>query len=128
MFARLMGLDTVSPQALHALMQTGPVTAIDVNPRQSWMSARVPGALGLDPDRFTAADLPRDKASMLVFYCSNYLCRKAPRAARRAITMGYQRVHVMSAGIKGWTDAGLPVESSAESTDRSSGTARSRQA
>lgn len=111
MFARLLGLKTISPHGLHQLMQNESVTAVDVNPRGSWVEAHVPSALNLDPVGFSDDDLPPDKDSMLVFYCSTYMCRRAPRAARRAATMGYRRVHVMSAGIRGWLRAGLRTES-----------------
>lgn len=111
MFARLMGLSTISPRELQRRMQTEPLTVIDVNSRQSWSTARVPGAHPLDPTSFAAGDLPADRESELVFYCSNPLCRKAPNAARRAKGMGYDRVRVMSAGISGWVSAGLPTES-----------------
>ncbi len=111
MFARLMGLKTVSPRELHRLMQDEPVTIVDVNAPASWAAARVPGAAHADPVALEARDLPQDKALPLVFYCSNFLCRKAPNAARRATAMGYRRVYVMSAGIKGWLDANLPTES-----------------
>jgi rhodanese-related sulfurtransferase len=111
MFARLMGLKTVSPRRLQQLMQEEPLTVIDVNSRQSFVAARVRGAINLDPAGFDDVDLPADKGSPLVFYCSNVMCTKAPRAAKRAVAMGYRRVHVMSAGIKGWVDAALPTES-----------------
>jgi rhodanese-related sulfurtransferase len=110
MFAFLMGLKAVSPNALHQLMQTRRMTVIDVNSRQSWMKARVPGALHLDPANYSDSDLPSDKESSLVFYCSNPMCRKAPNAARRAKKLGYDNVHVMSAGITGWLAAKLPTE------------------
>lgn len=110
MFARLMGLKTVSPRDLHRLVQNERVIVIDVNTRQSWLQARIGGAVNLDPAGFVDRDLPADKDSTLVFYCSNMLCRKAPQAARRATAMGYRHVLVMSAGIKGWLDAALPVE------------------
>jgi rhodanese-related sulfurtransferase len=110
MFARLMGLKTVSPAALHEMMQKQPVTVIDVNSRQSWIHGRVPGALNLDPADYKNSDLPQDKGSSLVFYCSNPLCRKAPNAARRAEKMGYRDIKVMSAGISGWHAAKLPTE------------------
>ncbi len=110
MFARLMGLKTVSPGGLHQMIQEQQVTVIDVDSRQSWTKARVPGALNLDPADFNASDLPPDKESSLVFYCSNPLCRKAPNAARRAKKMGYSNVKVMSAGISGWLAAKLPTE------------------
>ena len=89
MFARLMGLKTISPAELHQMIQEKRVTVIDVNSRQSWTKARVPGALNLDPAAYTDGDLPQDKGASLVFYCSNPFCRKAPHAARRATKMGY---------------------------------------
>lgn len=111
MFAQLMGLKTVSPDGLNQLVQAKGVTTFDVNSRQSWLKARVPGALNLDPAGYSDSDLPPGKDSLLVFYCSNPLCRKAPNAARRARKMGYSDVRVMSAGINGWLNAKLPTES-----------------
>lgn len=111
MFAQLMGIKTISPHLLHRLMQSESVTVVDVNPRSSWAEARVPGALNLDPEGFDVGDLPPNRDATLVFYCSNLLCRKAPRAARRAAAMGFENVQVMSAGIRGWLAANLPTES-----------------
>jgi rhodanese-related sulfurtransferase len=110
MFARLMGLKTISPKGLHEMMQKQRVSVIDVNSRQSWMKAHVPGAVNLDPADYNDSDLPPDKAASVVFYCSNPLCRKAPNAARRAGKMGYGNVMVMSAGISGWLSNKLPTE------------------
>jgi rhodanese-related sulfurtransferase len=110
MIARLMGLATISPRDLHGLLQEGKAAAIDVNSPQSWSTARVPGAVNLDPIAYAPTDLPPDKAALVVFYCSNPWCRKAPNAARRATGLGYTNVKVMSAGIQGWVGAGLPVE------------------
>ncbi len=111
MFALLMGLKTISPAGLNELMQKQKVTVVDVNSSQSWTKARVPGALHLDPAGYTDGDLPPDKESTLVFYCSNPLCRRAPNAARRAVKMGYGNVRVMSAGITGWLAKELPTQS-----------------
>ena len=110
MFAMLMGLKGIAPLALHARLQRDGTTVVDVNARQSWLRARVPGAVNLMPE-FDAALLPPDRMTPLVFYCSNPLCRKAPNAARRAEKLGYVDVRVMSAGITGWLGAGLPVDS-----------------
>lgn len=117
MFAMLMGLKSISPKELHARMQSGPLTVVDVNAQQSWLRARVPGALNLGVD-FDPAALPPDRQAGLVFYCSNPLCRKAPNAARRARQLGYTDIRVLSAGIAGWTGARLPVESGAAGADR----------
>ncbi len=111
MFARLMGLKPISPGALHHLMQRERGTVVDVNARQSWGTAHVPGARNLDPVAYGDGDLPADRGATLVFYCSNSLCRKAPNAAKRAKSMGYRNVLVMSAGINGWLGASLPTES-----------------
>jgi rhodanese-related sulfurtransferase len=113
MFALLMGLKSISPAELHRQVQERRVTVIDVNSRQSWERAHVPGALTFDPLAWTQADLPSDKQSLLVFYCSNPMCRKAPTAARRAKAMGYANVRVLSAGIAGWLSANLPTEAGA---------------
>jgi rhodanese-related sulfurtransferase len=112
MFARLMGLKSISPSGLHRLaLDHAAVSVIDVNSRQSWLKARVPGARNLDPVGYQDSELPPDKNAMLVFYCSNPMCMKAPNAARRAKKAGYGNVHVMSAGISGWLAEKLPVES-----------------
>lgn len=112
MFSMLMGLKSISPKELHQRMQEGPVTIVDVNAQQSWLKARVPGAINLGVD-FDPAALPRESTTPLVFYCSNPLCRKAPGAAKRAKNLGYTDIRVMSAGITGWTSAQLPVDSGA---------------
>jgi rhodanese-related sulfurtransferase len=117
--ARLMGLKTISPTELLRKVQGEPVTAIDVNSRQSWLQARVPGAVNLDPFSYGEADLPADRGSLMVFYCSNPFCTKAPNAARRAERMGYGNVRVMSAGIAGWLRAQLPTESGEAPVPRS---------
>jgi rhodanese-related sulfurtransferase len=113
MIARLMGLDTIAPHELHLLLREQSASVVDVNSPMSWMQARVPGAINLDPVAYNSSDLPSDKNALLVFYCSNPWCRKAPNAARKASSLGYVDVRVMSAGIKGWIDAGLPTESGA---------------
>lgn len=111
MFAQLLGLKTISPEALHQMIGSDHPTVVDVNAPLSWSTNRVPGAINLDPLGYSEGDLPPDKDTFLVFYCSNFMCRKAPNAARRARQMGYRNVRVMSAGISGWLNAKLPTES-----------------
>lgn len=110
MMAMLMGLKSIAPAELLRLVHAREVTVVDVNSPQRWQAGHVPGALNLDPHTYASGDLPPEQGAGLVFYCSNPLCRKAPQAARRARTMGYTNVRVMSAGITGWVAAGFPVE------------------
>lgn len=110
MFALLMGVSSVTPAVLHERVSRGDVAVFDVNSPQSWGRAHVPGARNLDPESFVASDLPEDRSSLLVFYCSNPMCRKAPIAARRAKAFGYVDARVMSAGIRGWVSKQFPTE------------------
>lgn len=111
MMARMMGHATIAPRDLDAARRAGRVVIVDVNARESWSAARVPGAVHANPDTFTAADIPATDDIPLIFYCSNPLCRKAPRAASREKQFGRRDVRVMSAGINGWRACGLPTES-----------------
>lgn len=110
MMAMLMGLKPVSCHDVSKLAPERRAAVFDVNAKSRWQAAHVPGARHLDPARFDESDLPVDKHAQLVFYCSSFMCRKAPLAARRAKAMGYTDVRVMSAGIQGWLKEGLPVE------------------
>ena len=110
MMALLMGLKSISPADLDEQVKAKRVAVFDVNSPQSWQKAHVPGAKNLDSRNFGAGDLPADKGSSLVFYCSNPMCRKAPIAAKRAKQMGYENVKVMSAGISGWVGGNFPTE------------------
>ena len=112
MLAILMGLKSISPAELHGRLRAGGPAVFDLNAPRSWLAARVPGAVSLAVD-FDPSALPPDHAASLVFYCSNPLCSKAPRAARRAVQLGYTDVRVMSAGIAGWLNAQLPTDSGA---------------
>ena len=111
MYALFLGLRTISPADLHQLMVAEPITVVDVNSRETWSAAHVPGSVNLDPENFKAKDLPADKSATVVFYCSNILCSKGPKAAKRAVKLGYRNAMVMSAGIKGWLGAKLPTQS-----------------
>ena len=113
MMAFLMGLPTLSPQAVLEHARAGSAHIYDLNATEHWRRAHVPGAAHLEPGAFGPEALPAERERVLVFYCSNPLCRKAPNAARRAKQLGHSNVFVMSAGIQGWLDAGLPIESGA---------------
>lgn len=104
----------MSPKELARRLDREPLALFDTNSKGSWERAHLPGARPLDPTRFGPEDLPADRAASIVFYCSGPLCRKAPLAARRARDLGYTNAVVLSAGISGWIDAGLPTETAPE--------------
>jgi len=110
MIALLMGVKTLSPARLQALLARQAAVVFDVNSAQSFVAAHLPGAIHLNASSFPASVLPTDRDALVVFYCSNPWCRNAPLAARRAKTMGHTQVRVLGAGIQGWRESGLPLE------------------
>ena len=67
----------------------------------------VPDAVILtSSSKYELAQLPEDKSKDLIFYCSSTFCSASDKAAERASSNGYEKVHVMREGIKGWKAAG----------------------
>ncbi|MBK9130479.1 MAG: rhodanese-like domain-containing protein [Gammaproteobacteria bacterium] len=110
MFARMMGVATISPWRLHQKIQCGAVSVFDATSPGSWLNGHVPGAVNIDPAEYPERHLPEDKNSCVVFYCSGPWSGASPYAARRAKQMGYVNVCVLSSGICGWRAAELPLE------------------
>jgi len=72
----------------------------------------VPGAVILTSSyKYDLAQLPTDTSKDLIFYCSNTNCTASDAAAERASSNGYENVHIMREGIKGWKDAGKTTAS-----------------
>jgi rhodanese-related sulfurtransferase len=82
--------------------------AVDANSQSTReKNGTVPNAIILTSSyKYELAQLPEDKTKGLIFYCSNTNCTASDAAAERASTSGYENVHIMREGIKGWKDAG----------------------
>ncbi|MDH3727401.1 MAG: rhodanese-like domain-containing protein [Myxococcales bacterium] len=92
-------------------LQSGAV-AVDANStRTRKKNGTVPDAVILTSSyKYDLAQLPTDKEKDLIFYCSNTSCTASDAAAERASAHGYENVHIMREGIKGWKDAGKPTK------------------
>ena len=92
-------------------LQAGAV-AVDANSASTREKyGTVPDAIILtSSSKYELAQLPEDKSKDLIFYCSNTFCTASDSAAERASANGYQKVHVMRQGIKGWKAAGQPTK------------------
>jgi len=110
--AEAAGFKTVSTTELNAWLTEKKVTVIDANGTETRMgTGYIPGAVLLtSSDAFAATELPADKAAPLAFYCGSPMCSAAPTAAKKAVELGYTNVVVYAGGIKGWVEAGMPVE------------------
>jgi len=73
---------------------------------------RVPGAKSLSSSA-SEADITKmlpDKSQAIVTYCSNTKCPASKMLATKLVGLGYTNVSEYAPGIKGWMEAGKPVE------------------
>lgn len=73
---------------------------------------RVPGAKSLSSSSSEAEinKMLPDKKQAVVTYCSNTKCPASKMLATKLIGMGYTNVSEYAPGIKGWVEAGKPIE------------------
>ncbi len=97
-------------------LQSGAV-AVDANSESTRKkNGTLPDAVILtSSSKYDLAQLPSDKSQDLIFYCSSTSCSASDSAAERAAANGYENVHIMREGIKGWKDAGKPTQPFTES-------------
>lgn len=89
------------------------VAILDANNEDARADAGiVPGAILLTSyNKYALTELPKDKNTILVFYCYNSFCQASHLAAQRAIGAGYKDARVMKAGIVGWNVATAKIKS-----------------
>jgi PQQ-dependent catabolism-associated CXXCW motif protein len=87
-------------------------------PGSAWLANVGYGALSDEMQAYFRRSLEEltggDAGRVLVFYCDSQ-CWMSWNAGKRAIALGYARVHWYPDGTQGWTAAGLPL---AEATPR----------
>ena len=102
------GVADISVEEVERLTGEKKAIVFDVNSKGTREKmGSVPNAtlLGSTSD-YPSTALPKDKSTTLVFYCANPRCTASHTAAKRAVSLGYSDVRVMSAGIAGWKDSG----------------------
>lgn len=78
---------------------------IDARPKKTkYDKGHIPGAISIPDSRFDKlkAQLPQDKAKLLVFYCGGLKCKLSHKSAAKAMAMGYTNVKVFAAGYPAW--------------------------
>ncbi len=83
---------------------------IDVREESEWAAKRIPGAIHLgrgilERDIENMIPNPEEK---IVLYCGGGF--RSALSAENLIKMGYADVYSMDGGIRGWEEAGLPLE------------------
>ena len=95
-------------QAEQLFMEPG-VRIFDVNTLELWAEGYIPGAVFFNVGNWKKL-LPKDKNTLIVFYCANRLCSSSQIAAYETMKLGYTNVWQMPDGIYGWKLTGRQVE------------------
>lgn len=108
-------MTTITREELRASLND--VIVLDTLGGQYYEAQHLPGAVALTEGEVAerAAALLPDKDAAIVTYCSNPACNNSKAVAGRLTALGYTNVRRYVEGIEDWTEAGLPVESSAAS-------------
>lgn len=101
----------ISIADLKAAIAAKSVTLLDANGSGSWQEGHIPGALDFATSKAKLADLlPKDKGALIVAYCGGPKCHAYQAAADAAQRLGYTNIKHLSAGIRGWKQAGEATE------------------
>jgi rhodanese-related sulfurtransferase len=99
---------TITPQQAIELLSNGGVDLIDVREPHEWITGHIPGSRLVPLARFRANVRAELGAPALIFVCAAGVRSEA--AARLAAAQGATQVYNLSGGTRGWTRAGLPLE------------------
>jgi len=103
----------ISTETLQAMLAAKtPLVLLDARSGKYDDGSRIPGAKSLNAASKPAeiAAVVASKDTLVVTYCSNLKCPASNALAEHLIKLGYKNVLEYSAGIGGWVEAGLKVE------------------
>ncbi|MGC2064571.1 MAG: rhodanese-like domain-containing protein [Thermodesulfovibrionales bacterium] len=102
----------VSLEAIAGLVEAGPekgkYVLIDSRPAPRYNEGHLPHAVNLPHDKFDSMKdkiLPKEKSTLLVFYCGGMTCRLSPESAKKAEDLGYTNTRIFQAGMPEWKKA-----------------------
>ncbi|MFM2056114.1 MAG: hypothetical protein RLY71_499 [Pseudomonadota bacterium] len=106
------GAGAVSASEAVQLINREKAVVVDVCEPTEFAGGHIKGARNIPVGQVAdGKGLPSNKALPLVLVCASGM--RASRAAGTLRKAGFERVHVLSGGMSGWREAGLPVEKSA---------------
>jgi len=118
------GYKVITTQELKVwLDQKKDMLIVDTMPADNFKKQHIPGAVNFEiqrtPELTEMSDkmktdfeklLGPDKNRTIVFYCGFTDCERSHNAGMWAIKLGYKNAYRQPGGIKGWLEAGYPVE------------------
>jgi len=113
-------INIISPSELKDESAGDQLILIDVLPKARYQQKHLPGALQACVFEVTflnqVADLVNDSDQLIVVYGADDQTHDAITAADKLLRAGYRQVRVLSGGLQGWQQAGLPVVGEAVDT------------
>ncbi|MBI4611224.1 MAG: rhodanese-like domain-containing protein [Candidatus Rokubacteria bacterium] len=110
----LSSVKVINADQLKAWVDQGKtMVLIDSRIAAEYNAGHIPTAINIPTavmDRYREK-LPRDRNSLLVFYCNGHPeCKKSHDASGKAVQWGYTNVQWFRDGIPAWQAKGYPVE------------------
>jgi len=108
-------LEQVTPQAAADERAAGKSVFVDVREAEEWQHGHIEGSVAAPRgllEFFADPTSPRHKKELEPAGRVIVVCASGARASLAGVTlkqMGYQDVAVLTGGLKGWTEAGLPT-------------------
>lgn len=106
-YPRLVRFDEVSKYAV--LPKPEGVVIIDSRPgARKYDKGHIPGSINIPERTFDKMtdSLPKDKASLLIFYCGGVKCMLSHKSAFKAEKLGYTNIKVYAEGYPDWKNNG----------------------
>jgi rhodanese-related sulfurtransferase len=111
-------METLDTARLKEMMQRHrDFVLINVLPEDAFRKEHIPNSrnIPLEDDNFEdrVKQVAQDKDKRIVVYCASTECDASPKAAKKLEKAGFSQVQDYEVGMKGWREAGLPVQSAA---------------
>lgn len=108
-------MQTITTAELKEMTQrTNDLAVLNVLPPEDFQSGHIPDSknvpLGSADFEKQVEGLAGGRDRAIVVYCASEECTASPKAAKRLDKAGFKNVFDYEAGMRGWQDAGLPVE------------------
>ena len=102
----------ISREEFKTAIKDSTTVLVDVRTPEEFGTARIPGSVNYDikSEDFESQVEGIDKSTPMYLYCRSG--GRSDRAAQKLKELGFENVHDLEGGLLGWTEAGLPADSS----------------
>ncbi|MDH5444066.1 MAG: rhodanese-like domain-containing protein [Gammaproteobacteria bacterium] len=109
---KVSGAVTVSAKKAKQLFDKG-VVFVDVRKDKDYAAGRVPDAVHIELKKVYSKDTLGKvvkPGQAVVIYCNGHSCLRSSKAAKQAVSWGFNKVYYFRDGFPAWKKSGYPVE------------------